>query len=196
MATIIEDGTGRGFQTGVDDTNRLKIRGIVEEGRVEGSANGETYLIGAPFLTQTSATENGLLYFKFDEDADYYSTTFSSQGRYTTGGAFDNYLIQAYRDIDPSALTGTWIDTTPLNLNFGSSNTLSGTFKYGAPGAATGFTGSPIIQLGFPINQFNQVNTALIFTKGTSLLLTVVPPTSNTSMPVNFNITVSKLKIT
>lgn len=195
MGFEIKDGTGTNLKVKVDDTNKLRIRGVVEEGRVDGAATGDTYVIGSPILTQTAATENGLLYFQFNEDVEFYATTFSSQARFTTGGTFSNYLIQAYRGIQPSALTGTWVDTTPLNTNFGSSNTLAGTFKYGSPAGATGFSGTPIIQLPFPINAINQISTALVFPKGSSLLITVTPPTSNTSMPVNFNITVSKLKI-
>lgn len=195
MGFEINDGTGQGWNAKVDDTNRLLVRSITEEGRVEGSSNGETFIIGSPFLTQTSATENGLLYFQFDEDVEFYATTFSSQGRFTTGGTFQNYLIQAYRDVQPSSLLGTWVDTIPLNLNIGSSKKLAGTFKWGSPAGATGFSGSPIIQIGFPINEFNQVSTALVFPKGSSILVTVTPPTSNTAMPVNFNITVSKLNL-
>lgn len=195
MGFQILDGTGTARKAKVDDTNRIQVRGVVEDGRVEGATNGETYVIGSPILTQTGATENGLLYFQFDEDVEFYATTFSSQARFTTGGTFQNYLIQAYEGIQPSALTGTWVDTVPLNTNFGSSNELQGTFKYGSPAGATGFTGTPIIQLPFPINVFNQISTALVFPKGSTLLLTVTPPTNNTSMPVNFNITVTKLKL-
>lgn len=195
MATILQDGTGKSFQAKVDNTNRLEIRGIVEEGRVEGAANGETFIVGTPFLTQTSATENGLLYFRLDEDDDYYATTFSSQARFTTGGTFANYLIQVYKNIPESALGGTWVNFTPLNANLGSSNTIDGTFKYGAPTGATGFSGTPIFQLAFPVNDNNQVLTSLVFPKGVSLLLTVTPPTSNTAMPINFSITLSKLKL-
>jgi len=193
MATTIQDGTGLGYSVKVDETNKLEVRGIIEDGRVEGASNGETYVIESPILTQTSSSENGLLYMLFDEDVSFYATTFSSQARYTTSGSFNNYLIQAYKGVAASALTGTWVNTTPLNTNFGSSNTLNGTFKYGSPTGATGFSGTPIIQLPFPVNVFNQVNTALVFPKGSSLLLTVTPPTNNTSMPVNFNITVTKL---
>ena len=195
MGFQILDGTGTARKAQVDDTNRLEIRGVVEDGRVEGAANGETYIIGSPILTQTGATENGLLYIQFNEDTEFFATTFSTQARFTTGGTFQNYLIQAYTDIQPADLTGTWVDTVPLNTNFGSSNLLTGTFKYGSPAGATGFTGTPIIQLPFPINTFNQISTALVFPKGSTLLLTVTPPTSNTSMPVNFNITVTKLKL-
>lgn len=195
MATTIEDGTGKGYSVKVDDSNRLEVRSIVEEGRIEGAANGDTFIIGSPFLTQTSAAENGLLYFQINEDTDYYATTFSSQARYTTGGTFDNYLITVYKNIPLASLAGTWVDVTPFNTNFGSSNSLSGTFKYGSPAGATGFSGTPIIQLGFPVNQYNQIITSLIFPKGVSLLLTVTPPTGNTAMPVNFTTTVSKLKL-
>ena len=195
MGFQILDGKGTARKAQVDSTNRLEVRGVVEDGRVEGAANGETYVIGSPVLTQTGATENGLLYMQFNEDVEFFATTFSSQARFTTGGTFQNYLIQAYTDIQPTDLTGTWVDTTPLNTNFGSSNTLNGTFKWGSPAGATGFTGSPIIQLPFPINVFNQIETALVFPKGSTLLLTVTPPTSNTSMPVNFNITVTKLNL-
>lgn len=195
MATTIEDGTGKGFSAKVDNTNRLEVRAVSEEGRVAGAADGDTFIIGSPFLTQTGASENGLLFWQIDEDDDYYATTFSSQARFTTGGTTSNYLLQVYKGIPASSLTGTWVDTTPLNANFGSSNTLAGTFKYGSPAGATGFSGTPIFQLGFPINQYNQIITSLVFPKGISLLLTVTPPASNTSMPVNFSITVSKLKL-
>lgn len=195
MGFQIQDGKGTSVKAKVDDTNRLEVRSIAESGQIEGASNGETFAIGTPFLTQTAATENGLLYFSLDEDVDYYATTFSSQARFTTGGTTSNYLIQVYKNIAATSLTGTWVDFTPLNTNFGSSNTLSGTFKYGSPAGATGFSGTPIFQLGFPINVYNQVQTTLVFPKGIPLLLTVTPPASNTSMPVNFTVTVSKLKI-
>ena len=195
MGFEINDGTGQGWNAKVDATNRLTVRSVTEEGRVEGAANGDTYILGAPFLTQTGATENGLYYFQLDEDDAYYATTFSSQARFTTGGTFQNYLLNVYLGVQPSALTGTWVDIDPLNTNFGSSNQLAGTFKYGSPGGATGFTGSPDIQIGFPVNTFTQITNALVFPKGSSILVTVTPPTSNTAMPVNFNITVSKLNI-
>lgn len=195
MGFQIQDGKGTSVKAQVDDTNRLEVRSIAESGQIEGASNGETFAIGTPFLTQTAATENGLLYFSLNEDENYYATTFSSQARFTTGGTTSNYLIQVYKNIAATSLTGTWVDFTPLNTNFGSSNTLSGTFKYGSPAGATGFSGTPIFQLGFPINVYNQIQTTLVFPKGIPLLLTVTPPASNTSMPVNFTVTISKLKL-
>lgn len=195
MATTIQDGTGLGYSAKVDSSNRLEVRAVTEEGRVAGAADGETFIIGTPFLTQVSATENGLLYFQIDEDEDHYATTFSSQARFATSASFDNFLIQVYEGIQPSALTGTWVNTTPFNANLGSSNTLAGTFKYGSPAGATGFSGTPSFQLAFPVNSYNQILTSLVFPKGTAVLLTVTAPTGTTAMPVNFSITVSKLKL-
>jgi hypothetical protein len=194
MATTIQDGTGKGFQVEVDETNRLYTRTISESVQLEAAGIGENFFIGSPFLTQTAATENGLLYINPDEDFPLFATTFSSQARYSTGGTFDNYLIQLYTGISASSLGGTWVDFTPLNLNFGSSKTLSGTFKYGSPTGATGFSGTPKIQLGFPINIYNQIGTNLILQKGQGVLLTVTPPTSNTAMPVNFGLSMAPLK--
>lgn len=194
MATTIEDGTGKGYQTKVDQTNRLEVRAVTEDSRLEGAFNGDTFVIGTPFLTQTGATANGLIYFKFNEDVSLFAKSFSSQARYTTGGAFQNYLINVYRGVNESSLTGTWLDVTPLNANFGSNNSLDAVVKYGSPTGAGGFVGlTPAFQLAFPINQYNQIDTNLVFPKGVGILLSVVPPTSNTAMPVNFSVTVTKL---
>lgn len=194
MATIIEDGTGKGFQTKVDNTNKLEVRAVVEDSQLEGAVNGDTYVIGTPFLTQINDSENGVLYFKFDEDVEVFAKTFSSQGRYTSGGTFQNYLVNVYEGINESSLTGTWVDFTPLNTNFGSPNALQGVFKYGSPAGAGGFSAlTPTFQLAFPINVYNQIQSNLVFPKGSSLLVAVTPPTSNVAMPVAFSLTVTKL---
>lgn len=196
MATIIEDGTGNGFQTKVDSTNKLSVRATIEDSQLEGTLSGDTFVIGTPYLTQISDTANGLLYFKSEESVLIYAKTFSSQARYATGASFSNYLINVYTNVNESALSGTWVNFTPLNTNFGSSNTLAGVFKYGSPAGATGFSGTPTFQLAFPVNQYNQITTNLAFPKGNGILLAVTPPTSNTSMPVSFSISVTKLKNT
>lgn len=194
MATIIEDGTGKGFQSRVDNTNRLLVRSVVEDSQLEGATNGDTYVIGTPYLTQINDSANGVLYFRFTEDVSLFAKTFSSQGRYTSGGTFQNYLVNVYKDVLETSLTGTWVDFTPLNTNFGSSNELSGTFKYGSPAGAGGFSAlTPTFQLAFPINSYNQIQANLVFPKGSGLLIAVTPPTSNTAMPVSFSLTVTKL---
>lgn len=195
MATVIQDGTGKGFQTKVDQTNRLEVRAVTQDSQLEGTIDGDTYVLGTPFLIQTADTANGLLYFKSEEELSLFTKTFSSQARYTSGGTFDNFLINVYKNVSEASLTGTWVDVTPLNTNFGSSNQLSGTFKYGAPSGAGGFSAlTPSFQLAFPINVYNQIESNLIFPKGVGILLSVVPPTSNVAMPVSFSITLTKLK--
>lgn len=196
MATTIQDGTGFGYQTQVDETNRLRVRAISEDTRIEGAFNGDTYIIGCPFITQTGASLNGLLYFKPTENVSLFTKTFSSQARWASGATFQNYLILVYTDVDDSLLGSGWTDITPLNSNFGSSNQLSGVFKYGSGstygsyGSWTGLT--PTFQLGFPVNEYNQIESALVFPKGVGILLAVVPPSGNVQMPVNFTITVTK----
>lgn len=194
MATIIEDGTGKGFQSKVDNTNRLVVRAVVEDSQLEGAVDGNTYVIGTPFLTQINDSANGVLYFKFEEEGILFAKTFSSQGRFTSGGTFQNYLVNIYEGVTEVSLTGTWVDFNPLNTNFGSFNELEGVFKYGSPAGAGGFSGlTPTFQLSFPINVYNQIQTYLVFPKGTSLLIAVTPPTGNVAMPVAFSLTVTKL---
>lgn len=193
--TIIQDGAGKSFSARVDSTNRVYTRTVSEDRQLEGTLLGDTFAVGTPYLTQTAATENGLLYFNSGEDFDLFGISFSSQARFTTGGTFSNYLIQLYTGVAAASLTGTWVDFTPLNLNFGSSETLAGTYKYGSPAGATGFSGTPKFQLAFPINVYNQINTSLVFPKGVGVLLTVTPPTSNTSMPVQFSVALTRRRV-
>ncbi len=197
MATTIQDGTGKGFQAKVDETNSLKVRSVVEDSTLEGAIEGNTYTIGTPFLTQTGDTVNGLLYFKCEEAVSLFAKTFSSQARWASGATFQNYIINVYLNIDESALTGTWVDFVPLNVNFGSSNELAGVFKYGSPTGAGGFTGLiPKFQLAFPVNVYNQINTNLIFPKGVGILLSITPPSGNVAMPVSFTTQLTKLNYT
>jgi len=196
MATTIQDGTGKGFQAKVDDTNRITTRSITEDAQLEATVDGNTFFVGNPYVTQTGSSINGLLYFNSDEEVDLFAKTFSCQARYASGASFDNFTILVYSNVEESSLTGTWTDFTPLNLNFGSSNTLAGSYKYGsATGASFSNIGttSPKIQLAFPVNVYNQISTNLIIPKGIGILVAVVPPTGNTSMPVQFGLALSKL---
>lgn len=193
--TIIQDGSGKSFSARVDNTNRLYTRTVSEDRQLEGTLLGDTFAVGTPYLTQTAATENGILYFNSGDDFDLFAISFSSQARFTTGGTFNNYLIQLYTGITEGSLTGTWVDFTPLNLNFGSSESLVGTYKYGSPAGAAGFSGTPKFQLAFPINVYNQISTSLVFPKGVGVMLTVTPPTSNTSMPVQFSVSLTRRRI-
>ena len=193
MATTIDDGTGKGYSAKVDSTNRIEVRAITEDSQLEGTIDGNTYVLGTPFLSQTGASTNGLLYFKSEEDVALFAKTFSCQARYASGATIQNYIINAYKNIPESSLTGTWVDVNPLNTNFGSSNELSGIFKYGSPSGAAGFSGLPVFQLGFPVNVYNQINTNLLFPKGVGVLLTVTPPEGNVLMPVSFSLTLTKL---
>lgn len=197
MATTIQDGTGFGFQTQVDNTNRLRTRSISEDTRIEGAFNGDTYIIGSPFVNITGSTgvvPYGLLYFKHTENVSLFTRTFSSQARYASGSTIQNYLIVAYKDIDDSLLDSNWTSFTPLNANFGSSNELAGVFKYGQVGGSFGsWTGlTPSFVLGFPVNVYNQIESSLVFPKGVGVLLAVIPPVGSTTMPVSFTITVTK----
>lgn len=182
MGFQIEDGTGKGRKAGVDTTNKLLARATIESIFDEAAEEGLANFIGTPLITLTNAAESAIFYIKNNEDVDIIFENFYFVAEATTGGAPDMFRVSFYKN-PTSISSGTAV--TPLNQNFGSSRILDATVEYGAQGSAvTGGTNAAL--LSFPIGVFNDTNAKLILPKGTSLAITVTPPTGNTSMPVQF----------
>lgn len=182
MGFQIEDGTGKGRQVGVDTTNKLLARATVESIFDEAVEEGLANFVGTPLITLTNAAESAIFYIKNNEDIDIIFENFFFVAEATTGGSPNMFRVSWYKN-PTSISSGTAV--TPLNQNFGSSRVLDATVEYGAQGSAvTG--GSNAATLSFPIGVFNDIKAKLILPKGTSFAVTITPPTSNTSMPVQF----------
>lgn len=182
MGFQIQDGTGKGFITGVDKTNRLLTRTINETVFENSAEEGEAYFIGTPLVTLTTATLSTIFFIENNEDFDLICDNFFFIAESTTGGSPSIFRSTWYKN--PTSISSA-TSTTPLNQNFGSSKTLSGTFQYGAQGStATG--GSVVAQLSFPIGQFNEIEAKLVLPKGSSFAIGITPPAGNTSMAVQF----------
>ena len=182
MGFQIEDGTGKGRKAGVDITNKLLARATVESIFDEAAEDGLANFVGTPLITLTNAAESAIFFIKNNEDDDIIMENFFFVAEATTGGSPDMFRVSWYKN-PTSISSGTAI--TPLNQNFGSSRELDATVEYGAQGSAvTG--GTNVAILSFPIGVFNDIPAKLILPKGTSLAITVTPPTGNTSMPVQF----------
>lgn len=182
MGFQILDGTGKGRKAGVDTTNKLLARATVESIFDEAAEDGLANFVGTPLITLTNAAESAIFFIENNEDDDIIMENFFFVAEATTGGSPNMFRVSWYKN-PTSISSGTAI--TPLNQNFGSSRELDATVEYGAQGSAvTGGTNAAI--LSFPIGVFNDIPAKLILPKGTSLAITVTPPTSNTSMPVQF----------
>lgn len=182
MGFQIQDGTGKGNIAGVTGNNRLLTSTVNETIFAFAAENGDAYFIGTPVITLTNAAESALFYIKNNEDDSIIYENFFTTANATTGGSPAIYTVNWYKN--PTSIS-TSTATTPLNQNFGSSNTLTVSSIYGAQGAT--FTGGTLVaSLTLPIGQFNQIPSGLVLPKGSSFGISITPPTGNTSMPVQF----------
>lgn len=182
MGFEITDGTGKGNSAGVDNTNRVLTRGVIEDIFQNAAEEGEAFFIGTPLITLTSANESAICYIKNNEDEQLVLGEFFLTAEATTGGSPDMFRVNWYKN-PTSISSGTAL--SPLNQNFGSSEQLNADIEYGAEGSTvTG--GSLAATLSFPIGVFNSINANLILEKGSSLVISIDPPAGNSSMPVQF----------
>ena len=73
MATVIEDGTGKGFAARIDADNRIYTRTVNENEFEHAVRNGRAFNVNTEFLTINSASpsvDNALLYLKNNGDED------------------------------------------------------------------------------------------------------------------------------
>ena len=182
MGFEITDGTGKGFSVGVDINNRMLVNSINETLFQNAAESGDAYFIGTPLINLTNASESAIFYLENNEDSPLILGTFFLTAEATTGGSPNMFRVSWYKN-PTSISSGT--TTQALNQNFGSSNELDATIQYGALGSTVTGAGVAAI-LSFPIGQLNQIDANLVLEKGSSFVITVTPPTGNTSMNVQF----------
>lgn len=182
MGFEITDGTGKGLSAGVDKNNRLLVNAINETIFQYAAEEGEAFFIGTPLINLTNASESAIIYVENNEDEPLILGTFFLIAEATTGGSPNMFRASWYKN--PTSISSP-TTTSALNQNFGSSNELDATIQYGAQGSTVTGGGLAAI-LSFPIGQFNQFDANLVLEKGSSFVLTVTPPTGNTSMNVQF----------
>jgi hypothetical protein len=161
MGFEITDGTGNGNSAGVD--------------------NGEAYFIGTPLITASTANESALIYIKNNEDSPLILGSFFLIAE-NSNATVQMFRINWYKN--PTSITG-GTSTVALNQNFGSSQTLDADIEYGAEASAI-VGGTLSATLSFPIGVFNEISANLVLEKGSSVVISVVPPSGNTGMPVQF----------
>lgn len=181
MGFQIQDGTGKGYVAGVDSKNRLITSTINETTFQHASEQGDAFFLGTPSITLTNAAESAVFFIENNEDQPLIIGEFFITADATTGGTPNMFKVSWYKN--PTNISGTL--SSSLNQNFGSSNELDATIRFGAQGAGVS-GGTLVATLSFPIGQFNKLEANLVLEKGSSFAITVTPPTGNTSMPVIF----------
>ena len=178
----IQDGSGRGFEAGVDSTNRLLVEGVALSIREEAVLKGQLYEIGG-FFTLTGTAETAVLYVENQQEQTLVLDRFEFSGAESTGGTSDAMLLALYTG--PSAITNSTASTAK-NSNFGSALAPSFDIQLGngSTSAVTGgtqFGASYITYLGQ-----SMFDGPWAVPRGQSFALTATPPASNTSL--NFTV--------
>lgn len=181
--TIVEDGTGRGFQAQVDGANRLSVFAVEQSVMEFATVEEDSYNINSGLVTLTDATEQGILYLKNNETRNFHITLIVViLGPSTGGSSTDTTRIRFIKNPTTGTLISTAADAdTNSNRNFGSSNVLA-SLAYKGDGSATVTDGSVHIEslvspggrFGFGIDE--------VLTPGDSIAITYESPDSNTSM--------------
>lgn len=183
MELSITDGTGTGQEAKVDETNRLEVRAVTEDGAVEALAEGGHFAITSGEITLTSANSSAMMWFKNNEKYPMIIDRIILNSVDSTGGTEPKFKVIMYKN--PTGMTGgTSVDVTQVNTNFGSNEVIDLLSEKGQEAAT--IDGGGIIG-GWQIENptyMKVINTRLLLPKGASIGWAIVPPASNTSLPV------------
>jgi hypothetical protein len=181
-------------QTGakVAKTQRLEVEAITSEERVQAAVFGWKFNINTGDITLTSANKTTVIYIKNTDDYDLSIDSLIYNLGATTSGTgdvkFDVIRNPTAGGIITNAnncLVGTG---TEANLNFSSTNTLTGSFFKGATGETVVSGGNVTITTRLATNTGRTTLPLgnMILPKGTAIAVDYTPPASNTSQTVQF----------
>ena len=176
----IHDGTGTGNEAKVDSNNRLHTDAVTNARRRQAALEENAFELGTGEITLTSANTSAVLYFKNNETKDFVIDSLEITCKNSTGGAIDSFLVELL--INPTGLSaGT--STSAVNMNFGSSKTLTADITIGQEAATV--TGGTVSGLDYAkVDMKNPWDLVWVVPKGSSFALRVTPPASNTSLPL------------
>lgn len=190
--SIIQDGAGKGYSAKVDSSQRLHVDSVTF-GRSEIEVElGNGYNINTGVLNLTTAGKSAVLYFKNNEvDPIVITNLFYLIGN-STGGSGD-VLITVLRNPTTGTIVSdaTNAEMAGVNRNFGSSQTLSANIYKGGEGK-TFTNGDKIIETILNQSPRREILSVgdIVLPQGTSIGFDITPATGNTSLDVEFAMSV------
>lgn len=182
--TVIFGGNNPRNAAHVDESGRLSAFAVSLTEQQKASEIGENFNVNTGEITLTDANETPLFYIKNDnEDRDLKISRLFSTFLSSTGGS-GKVLLNIYSGITAGTIL-TASDLPIYNFNFGSGKVLNVTTKLGATGLTFSGGTKPIVSL-FPSDNIRQLTQFdhIVLPRGSSMLVTCVPPVGNTSMVV------------
>lgn len=190
--SILQDGSGKGYSAKVDSSQRLHVDSVTF-GRSEIEVElGNGYNINTGVLNLTTAGKSAVLYFKNNEvDPIVITNLFYLIGN-STGGSGD-VLITVLRNPTTGTIVSdaTNAEMAGVNRNFGSSQTLSASIYKGGEGK-TFTNGDKVIETILNQSPRREILSVgdIVLPQGTSIGFDITPATGNTSLDVEFAMSV------
>jgi len=190
---IINDGKGTGYQAKVDVNNRLQTLSVSLAAAQASAIEGDTYNINTGTINLTSANESALLYLKNNGIKDIHVTTIGYLLGNSTGGSGDLDLNVKRNPATGTIVSGANAVDVNINKNFGSTKTLTIDAFKGAEGST--LTNGDIAYYSLQPNSGRAylINTGtLVIPQGSSIGISIIPQTGNTSMDVQVFLAVTE----
>ncbi len=180
-------GADNRFVAGVDDTNRLKTRSVSKPEAVDAVLRGDAFSISTGSITLTSDSPSAVMIFTNDEDRDLIVIELGINLGLSTGGTNTTVAVETAAGLGLTMAGGTGVDLNNVNLIIGNPSTLSKTSEIGQEAATItgGQRGRAFYNTGSSIDDA----VFAVFPKGSTFGVIVTPPTGNTSIEVNFEVT-------
>jgi hypothetical protein len=171
----------------VDDAGRVQSLAVSHSAATEAALDGDRYNINTFTVNLTTAGQSGLLYMKNEETDDdinwIYDRVFYNIGA-STGGS-GHILAEVIKNSTAGTLISGGTTLAPINLNFSSANTLSGTTLKGAEGS-TITDGSVAVSSIIPSDSSRIIIPfdSIVLQPGASIAIRITPPTGNASLDI------------
>lgn len=181
---VVVDGL-TGDTARVDEKNRLRVFAATRADEVDASVDGDSFFINHSIINLTSDSQSFIFYVKNTDDRIWLVDDLTFFIGTSDGGSGDFTSTFLTNPTGGTLLTA-GADAFIFNQNLGDPRALNGTFLSGFEGAtATGGIFDPgTLQIGTPTVIPVVTSSPIVFEPGSSLALSVTPPTGNTSMNV------------
>lgn len=196
MAETIIDGTGKGFEVKVDNTNRLHTHSVSETIVEYSASQGDSYNINTGLLNLTSGSQSAVLYLKNNGNDDIHIASFGFLMGNSTGGSGD-VLITIVKNCTAGTVISDAVNVDiNTNKNVGSSKELTVDAYKGGEGKTildgTDLYYSLVAGSARPY----VINTGtVVVPKGGSIGIKITPQSGNTSMNIQVFISLTEYKI-
>ncbi len=182
MASI-DDGKGRGFRAGVDQTGRLEVASATFSEELLSTYSGDAFGLGTGTVSFTSSTQSAILYVKNEDPRPLVLDRVRVMLGTATGGSGD-WRISFQRNPTAGTIVSNALASGVTNLNHGSNISPDAIAYRGVQGdTLTGGTGGS-----FPIKATGDGQVIFPFGRvlptGSSFWIILTPPPGTTAADV------------